>query len=418
MMDKFAFIFPGQGTQFTQMGKSFYEQYPIAKQTFEEASDVSGMDVADLCFNGSVSSINEFNNMQLAILTTELAIFRSYMDDYGVYPQFAIGHSIGEYAALVSAGAITFADAIQIMEKRGDLINDILQKDMGHMTIVEKTNHEMIENSIQEANAQGSVFIACFNSNSQYAISGLHDKLDLVEQRLLDKEAVVSPLFSSPPIHSPIMNEACMEYLEFLEDIEFHPFQFPIISNYTGAPLSDPKKIAKSLTYHLTHPVLFASSMDVLHRYGVTSTIEMSPKLLLSEFIKENVPSMKTYCYGLFQDKQRLDQVVSNDTNFEKDMPNFAGRCLSILVSTENNNDNQEQYKQVIQIYEHIKEKYNTASQEGHRYADELQSEMLNKLIQALQIKKLEPAQIRECVKRLLDETNSFYRFANVLQAL
>lgn len=417
-MDKFAFIFPGQGTQFTQMGKSFYDHYSISKQTFEEASDVSGIDVANLCMNGSVSSINEFSNMQLAILTTEIAIFRAYMEDYGVYPQFAVGHSIGEYAALVSAGAVNFSDAIKIMMKRGELVGGIIHKNVGHMTIIEQSNQEIIEGCMKEAHAEGSVFISCFNSNSQYAISGLNDKLDEVEQLLLDKEAIVSPLFSGPPIHSPMMNEICMDYLEFVSGFEFYPFKFPIISNYTGSPLSDPDKIAKSLTYHLISPVQFTPSIHLLHRFGVTATIEMSPKLLLSEFIKENLPNMKTYCYGLINDKQKLDDLFTSDSNFVKDMPNFAGRCLSILASTESKNPNQNEHKEVVKIYEKLKEKYNATSKNKDGVKSELQAEMLDMLIAALRIKKLDPRQIRNCVKTLLDETNSFYHFASVFQAL
>ena len=417
-MEKFAFLFPGQGTQFVQMGKAFYDQYPIARQTFEEASEVSGLDMANLCFHGSVSGINEFSNMQLAVLTAEIAIFRAYMDDYGVYPQFAVGHSIGEYAALVSAGAVTFADAVAIMMKRGELVSRIIDKNTGHMAIIEQAGAQMIEDCIQASQAQDSVYISCFNSETQYAISGWNDKLEAVEQQLLEKGALVSPLFHSPPIHSPLMNEICMEYLEFMNGFEFYPFRFPVISNYTGAPVSDPAKIAQTLTYHLISPVLFTSAMALFHRYGVTATIEMSPKLLLSEFIKENQPNIKTYCYGLINDKQQLDELFQADPNFAKDMPNFAGRCLSILVSTENKNQNQNDYKEVIRIYEKIKEQYNDQQRNRAGTTSDPHAELLEMLIAALRIKRLEPSQLKNCVKTLLDETNSFYRFANVYNAL
>lgn len=417
-MEKFAFLFPGQGTQFLQMGKAFYENYPIAKQTFEEASEVSGLDMANLCFHGSVSSMNEFANMQLAILTAEIAIFRAYMNDYGVYPQFAVGHSIGEYAALVSAGAMSFADAITIMMKRGELVSRIIDKNTGHMAIIEQASSQMIEDCIKASHAEESVYISCFNSGSQYAISGWNDKLEAVEQMLLEKGANVSPLFHSPPIHSPLMNEICMEYLDFTNGFEFYPFRFPVISNYTGAPFSDPAQIAKTLTYHLISPVLFTSASNLFHKYGVTATIEMSPKLLLAEFIKEDQPNIKTYCYGLINDKQKLDDLFHSDPNLAKDMPNFTGRCLSILVSTENKNPNQNEYKKVIQIYEKIKEKYNEQQQNDVGTTTDQHAEMLDMLIAALRIKRLEPRELKNCVKTLLDETNSFYRFATVYNAL
>ena len=417
-MEKFAFVFPGQGAHFLQMGKAFYDNYLISKQTFEEASDVSGIDVADLCFNGSVSSINEYSNMQLAILTTEIAIFRAYVSDYGVFPQFAVGHSIGEYAALVSAGAVTFMDAIKIMVKRGELVSGIIEKKIGHMSIIEKANCNMVDDCIKAANVKDSVYISCFNSNSQFALCGLNEKLEDVERLLLDNEAVVSPLFNSPPIHSPIMNDICMEFLEYINTFEFHPFRYPIISNYTGLPLSDPGKIAKSLTYHLFNPVLFTSAINIFHKYGVTVSIEMSPKLLLSEFINENQPEIKTYCYGLIKDKQMLDEFFKSDPNFEKDMPDFIGRSLSILAATENKNTNQKEFKEVIKIYEKLKEQYNLLSKDKACIKQDQQAEVLDMLVTALRIKKLDRKQIKNCVKIVLDETNTVYNFASLYNNL
>ncbi|KYD04425.1 hypothetical protein B4102_3271 [Heyndrickxia sporothermodurans] len=417
-MEKFSFVFPGQGTQFLQMGKSFYDNYEIAKQTFEEASDVSSIDIANICFNGSIGELNDFTIMQLAILTTEVAIFRAYMSDYGLAPQFAVGHSIGEYAALVSAGAIKFSDAIKIMIKRGELVSKIIEKNNGHMTIVEKTNLEMINECIEQANANDSVYISCYNSNNQYAISGLNQKLELVEQLLIDREAIVSPLFNSPPIHSPLMNEVCMEFLEYINKFEFYQFKFPIIPNYTGAPLSDPKKIAENLTHHLINPVLFTSAIDLFYKYGVTTAIEISPKLLLSDFIKENQPNIKTYCYGLINERKALDEMIKSDSNFEKDVPNFIGKCLSILVTTENKNSNQNEFKEVIKIYEKIKVKYNTFSKNKVIPQIEEKAEILDLLITALKIKKVEKNQLKNCIKSLLDETNTFYNFKNIINSI
>ncbi|GJM68520.1 hypothetical protein HMSSN036_07360 [Paenibacillus macerans] len=136
-MEKFAFLFSGQGTQFTQMGKSFYDNYAISRQTYEEAGDVLQQDIAKLCFEGSISELSRFTNMQSAIITTEISIFRAYMQDYGISPQFAVGHSIGEYAALVGTGALRFGDALKILQKRGELVERILQKGNSRMTVIE-----------------------------------------------------------------------------------------------------------------------------------------------------------------------------------------------------------------------------------------------------------------------------------------
>ena len=417
-MEKIAFLFPGQGTQFIQMGKIFYDNYEVARKTFEEVEEVSDINIADVCFNGTVKSINEFSNMQLSILATEVAIFRVYMQEYGIAPQFVVGHSVGEYAALVSTGALSLADAVRIMLKRGELVKRVIDKKIGHMTIVENCTVDTIQQCIEQANATGSVYVSCYNSEKQNAICGYNEKMEEVEE-LLDKEtAVCTPLVFSPPIHSPLMNEICMEFLEYVNTFKFHDFRFPIICNYTGKVFSDKNQIAKILTYQLYNPVKFIASVEVFKKYGVTMAIEMSPKRLLADFVKADCPEISTYSYGVKKEKSILGDIISNDTGLKKEIPNFLGRCLAILAVSENKNQDTAEYKEVINIYNAIRESYKVTLDENKKLDVNEKKGHLKNLVKALRIKKVEETSIFEYIRVLLDETNSFYELEEFVSEL
>ncbi|MDD4493506.1 MAG: ACP S-malonyltransferase [Eubacteriales bacterium] len=406
-MEKVAFVFPGQGTQFAQMGKLIYDNYLIARRTFEEVSEVSNIDLENLCFKENIVQLNNFSNMQLAILTTEIATFRAFINDYGITPQFVAGHSIGEYAALVAAGALQLSDAVKIMLKRGELVNRIMNKNIGHMAIVENCTANKIRECIAAADAKDAVFISCYNSNSQNTLSGLHDKMEDIEKRLADQGVKLTPLLFSPPIHSPIMHEISTEFVEYLRSIVFYDLRFPVITNYTGKPLMNKNELPTILSHQLWNEVQFTSAINIFDRYGITSVIEMSPKKLLSIFISENCPNMKTFCYGIQKDKMLFDEYMSSIQMFQKGNPNFCERCLICLETTPNNNDCLEEVQQSIEIYNQIK------GMRGEQMVSKGKEEMLTKLIQALLLKRIDNTLIRTFIKDILDETNSYYDLFN-----
>ncbi len=305
-MEKFAFLFPGQGAQFIKMGEFFYDSNLIARETYKEASKVLGFEVDNLCFRGSYSAINDFLNMQIAIVTTELAIFRTYKHDFGIEPQFFIGHSIGEYAALTAAGAIKFKDTLRILKKRGELVKRIIDQELGYMTVVEHVDEQTITKLIQEAKLEKEVFISCKNTKNQFAISGTVKGLDTIERMLVDNNAVISPLISSPPMHSPVMESIRQEFYEFLKTMTYYPFRAPIISNVTGMAFSDPERIPELMADQLANPVQFSKSLQLLDDFGVGVCIEMGPKRLLSEFVSAENNKIQNYCYGVKEHRNEL----------------------------------------------------------------------------------------------------------------
>ncbi|MFC3745651.1 ACP S-malonyltransferase [Paenibacillus sp. GCM10012306] len=417
-MEKLAFLFSGQGTQFTQMGKSFYENYTISRQTYEEAGDILHQDIAKLCFEGSISEMSRFTNMQFAIVTTEIAIFRAYMQDYGISPQFSVGHSIGEYAALVSSGALQLGDALRILQKRGELVERVLQKANSRMTIIENVDISKVTEAISLLGVEKTVFISCDNSGRQVAVSGLNEDMDKLEQKLESMRGIVTPLFYSPPMHSPIMGEYVDEYLAYLNHFTAYPFRFPILSNVTGRAFSDEHTLFDILAAQLTHPVQWRQSANLLYEYGITTAIEMGPKVLLTKFINEDQPTIHSFCYGLAKDRKSLAELFNNDSNFAKDKPDFVGRCLAILASTPNYNLDSKEFRKVIQNYNDIKKQHEAMSNFKFGSMNEQYREILNKLIDSLRIKQLPRTEIKHRIQMLLDETNLIYVFKDMAEAL
>lgn len=416
-MEKFAFLFPGQGTQFIQMGKIFYEHYLVAKQTFEEASKVAGQDIAQMCFNGSFTNINKFTNMQLAIVTTEVSIFRTYMDDYGVPPQFLIGHSIGEYAALVCSGALDFSDCIKILLKRGALVERVIDKKQGKMTIIEGISESQLRDAIYNTGLTDEVTISCYNSPVQFAISGGNGSLDALENKLVKMNAAVTPLLHSPPLHSPLMEMIKQEFFLFLQSIPFHIFQYPVISNLTGRPTTNPHDMAIMLSEHLTHPVQFTKSIEYSLGFGVQSIVEMSPKRLLSLFVNAIAPNVNTYCYGLEKDRELLRTHFQSDENYVKDMPNLLGAYLCLLASTRNNNPDNDN-RRVSEIYNQIKKEYLNQDKNKIGMSVNQYGQLLELVIEALKIKCLPEEEIKEEIRAMLLRTNKMYTYDNILQRI
>lgn len=409
-MKKIALVFPGQGAQYVGMGESFYKNYMICRQTYEEASDVSGIDIAKLCFSDSIIKLNQIEEMQLAVVTTDVAIARAYFHEYSVPPQFCLGHSVGEYAALTCSGAIKFSDTIKILQHRGKLLKDSIEKSIGIMVVVENIDKDTTQKLIKENHLEDSVFIASYNSSRQILISGKEKETEQFQEILLDANARITPLLSSPPMHSPLLQPYVDDFKQYLEGIRFYPFQFPIISNLYGKPFNDPTKIPEILSNHLTNPVQWEKSVECCLKYGIDMTIEAGPKNLLINLFKDIAPNMNLLCYGQKKDRELINEEFSGDPNYKKDIPEFLGRCIGIAVSTKNNNSDSIQYeKGVTEPYRQLRKMQEMIREAGNRLTREDMSKALKIVKQILVTKQVDIEEQNNWIKRLLDETNTYY---------
>ncbi|OAB26491.1 hypothetical protein PMSD_25220 [Paenibacillus macquariensis subsp. defensor] len=305
-------LFPGQGIQFPKMGIYFYNNYAVAKRTFSEASHILGWSVDKLCFEGTVGELNRFSNMQILIFTTEMAMYRSFQQDYGTKPTLVMGHSIGEYTALVCAGAIDFADALHLLIKRGELIEGLLAKQSERMAIIENIRTNQLQCLLE--GMEKAVLISCYNSSSQHAVCGDESQLIQLAKALKSVGARMTPLLFSPPMHTKFMLSAQEEYQEYLRHFSFSSFAHPVISNVKGKPFLNGEDLVQMLADHLTQPVQWANSIDCLIRSDITCAVEISPRTLLSPFLNENQPGIRTLCYGLNKDRDILARMFSSGT--------------------------------------------------------------------------------------------------------
>ncbi|WP_193774404.1 ACP S-malonyltransferase [Vallitalea guaymasensis] len=409
-MDKIALVFPGQGAQYVGMGESFYNNYLICRQTYEEASDISGVDVAKLCFKSSLGTLSKMNNMQLAVTTTCVAIARAYFYEYGMTPQFCAGHSVGEISAFITSGAVRFSDGIKILMKRGELLEDVYKQNIGTMLIAEEVDYKTVESLIEDSKLNKDVYISCESSHNQILLSGTNEGIEIMQEKLLDSDARITPLITSTPMHCPLMGSIQKKFYDYLLEFEYYPFRIPVITNLHGRPFSDPELIPEVMSKHLTHPVQWKNIIECMDKYGVSIALEMGPKNLVTNLIENIAPEMTAYCFGKKMDRKYFHENFLGDENYKKDIPEFMSRCLGIAVATQNANTSNENYqKGVVDNYNNIKKLHKDIT-DSHRKILKTDMEMaIQYLENILKAKNVPERERRSWIKQLLDETSNYY---------
>ncbi|PWK05377.1 ACP S-malonyltransferase [Tumebacillus permanentifrigoris] len=416
-MEKIAFLFTGQGAQYVGMAKSFYDEHAIAKQTFEEANDVLGFDLARLCFEGGLGELTRTENTQPALLTASVAAFRVYMQEIGIAPQFCAGHSMGEYAALTCAGAIRYSDALKIVRQRGLYTKEIADSEIGGMTIIDGLPVEVVEEEARKMAAEGKyVVVNCYNSPTQTAIAGDAEAVEELESRLLDLDGQVTPLLMSAPFHTKLMSPVAEKLKELLQTIEFNHFRYPVIANIDGQPYGDPANIVEKLTQQTVRPVRWQETMQFLQRFGVTHAIEMGPKNVLCNLVTANTPSIEALCFAAREDRKALHEIFSPTHPLKKHIPTVVTRCLAIAVATPNKNNDKDAYREgVIEPYRKIQQLQDELDQEQAQPTEAQMREALQMLASVFATKGVPVAEQRDWFYQILDETGTYYLFNDLV---
>ncbi len=282
-----AFVFPGQGSQYAGMGKDLAENFAVAKEAFEEANDALGYDIANMCFNGPEEDLKLTANTQPAILTTSIAALRVLQQETGLQPDYVAGHSLGEYSALVAAGALSLAAAAKTVHLRGTYMQEAVPVGTGAMAAVMGIERADIEALCQEAQQGEVVAPANFNSPGQIVIAGhvgaVERAIELAKSRGA-KRALLLPV--SAPFHSALMEPAAQRLKEVLEQIEISAPSVPVVGNVQAAPYHEAAQVRPLLVEQVCAAVRWDESVVCMQQLGVTRYIEIGPGKVLTGLIK------------------------------------------------------------------------------------------------------------------------------------
>lgn len=283
-----AYIFPGQGSQSPGMGKDLAERFEAAKQIFEEADSALGFALSELCFNGPAEDLQLTQNTQPAILTTSIATLRAMEAKGFPKPSFVAGHSLGEYSALVAAGALGLSDAVKTVRARGRYMQAAVPVGTGAMAAILGSDIETVNAACAEA-AQGEVCSAAnINSPGQIVIAGDATAVDRAIPLLKERGAKRAvKLNVSAPFHCALMKPAQDRLAVDLDAIVFSNASVPVITNVDATPQQNGDKLRDSLVRQVSQPVRWLESVEFLINQGVQTFIEIGPGKVLSGLVRQ-----------------------------------------------------------------------------------------------------------------------------------
>jgi [acyl-carrier-protein] S-malonyltransferase len=301
-----AFLFPGQGSQFTGMGKDLYQSYPTAKKIFDRAAELVDFDLRTVCFEGPAEKLSQTRFSQPAIFVTSMAaleVLKSLATGKELTPGFAAGLSLGEATALCAAGAIGFDDGVRFVQSRGRFMDDAAAERPGLMAAVMGLGLSAVEKVCQETGAE----VGNLNAPGQIVISGYRKNVEAAMEKLREAGAKkVIPLDVSGGFHSSCMEPACRRIEVALKGVEIRRPEIPVVSNLTADIEVEPGQIKQNLIWQMNHRTLWEDSMRFMIGKGVRRFVEFSPGKVLKGLLKKIDPTVETLSLSGVEDFHAL----------------------------------------------------------------------------------------------------------------
>jgi [acyl-carrier-protein] S-malonyltransferase len=297
-----ALVFPGQGSQLVGMGKTLAERYPAARQVFEEADAVLGFSLSSLCWNGPDAELGETLNTQPALLAHSVAAWRALTAEYGEFsPLCLAGHSMGEFSALVAAGALGFADGLRLVRERGRVMTEAGKRKPGGMAAILNLDRAILSEVCGQAAREtgGIVGLANDNCPGQIVISGevpaLQRAIALAQERGAKRAIRLNVSIGS---HSPLMEEAAREFTRAVDAVAIADPRSPLVGNTSAGVLRTAAEIRADVNAQLTSPVRWVDSVRAMSALGAAVFVELGPKDVLSCLIKRIEPKAAAFAAG------------------------------------------------------------------------------------------------------------------------
>ena len=313
MTEKIAYVFPGQGAQFSGMGKDFFENYETAKNVYETADRILNKNISKLCFVGDEEDLKQTINSQPCIVATEIAILEVLKNLTGIVPSAVAGHSLGEYSAMYCSGVLNLEDTFLAIQKRAEAMSTL--KD-GKMAAVISDDMDLINNCLNEARELGTVSVANYNSLKQVVITGENKAVDKAME-LLKNGGIrkVIPLAVSGAFHSELMKNASREFETVLDNITVNNAKIPVYTNVDAKAETLAENFKEKMPKQIYSSVYWTQTVQNMVNDGITTFVEIGPGTVLSGLIRKTVPDVKVYNISDIQTlKETIDNIKIEET--------------------------------------------------------------------------------------------------------
>jgi len=396
------FLFPGVGAQYSGMGKTFYEHFRVVRDIFAEASDILHCDMSRLCFSPEeASELDRLANSQTALLCVSVATYKVLVKETGLEQAVYLGYSLGEYSALCCAGTLSLSDALQLVRERGAIVAEGIASLEGSMAWAVNLKTELAEQICEQLRREGEqIFLSAYDSPVKTSLSGTLPALRKVGEKVVEAGGILIPIKMSGPFHCPLMYSVAERFRPVLQHSRYQIPDFPVISNVTARPYETSEEVLQNLMLHLTHPIQWRRSLEFAFQQGVTTSVEVGPKNILTYILKENSRNTRSSFSDTLQSLTSFkEEVVALRNDYFK----FVAKCLSVLAGTRNNNDDLQEYEEkVVTVFKYLK----SIVQNDMRLEDFLPDakayqRIMDMLSSALRVKKLPEEEITAHLNKL-----------------